>query len=111
MRPVDKQTHMEITTSLGDVHRYYTLHFSEVSGDLHGPLTCVPGTRVEKIQQWLETVPLKSCCVDKETHEWLAHVEISTSCGKLLDLWRNLDEYPVCHGETLTVLVVPGDGE
>ena len=98
---------MEITTSLGDARSYCTLHFSEISGDLHGPLTCAPDTRVEKIQQWLETGPLKSCCVDDEAHEWLAHVEISTTCGKVLDEWNTLDQYPVGDGDTLWVFVVP----
>ena len=111
LRPVAKQTHMEITTSWGAIHRYYELYFSEVSGCIHGPLHFAPDERVEKIQQWLEEETFHSRCVDEETNEWLAHVEISTSCGVVLDECRNLDEYPVCHGDTLTVFVVPRDGE
>ena len=63
--------------------------------------------RVEQIQQWLEEETFRSRCVDEETNEWLAHVEISTSCGMVLDLCRNLDEYPVCDGDTMTVILVP----
>ena len=36
-------------------------------------------------------------------------MEISTSCGIVLELCRNLDEYPVCDGDTLTVILVPGE--
>ena len=87
--------------------RYLTLYFSEVTGEVHGALYIAPDERVEQIQQWLEEETFGSRCVDEETNEWLAHVEISTSCGVVLDERRTLDEYPVCHGDTLTVFVVP----
>ena len=63
--------------------------------------------RVEQIQQWLEEDTFGSRCVDEETNDWLAHVEISTSCGMVLDECRNLNEYPVRDGDTLTVFIVP----
>ena len=87
--------------------RYLTLYFSEVTGEIHGPMHFAPDERVEQIQQWLETYTFRSRCVDEETNDWLVHAEISTSCGMVLDHWRNLDEYPVCDGDTLTVIVVP----
>ena len=62
---------------------------------------------MEETQQWLEEETFHSRCVDEETNEWLAHVEISTSCGEVLDERRTLDEYPLCDGDTLTVVVVP----
>ena len=82
-------------------HRYLTLYFSEVNGDIHGPMYFAPDERVEQIQQWLEEETFRSRCVDEETNEWLAHAEISTSCGMVLDLCRNLYDYPVSDGDTL----------
>ena len=70
-----------------------------------------PDERIEKIQQWLEEDTFRSRCVDEETHDWLAHVEISTSCGVVLDTCHYLDEYPVCGGDTLTVVLVPADSD
>jgi len=69
-----------------------------------------PDERVQIIHQWLEEDTFGSRCVDEETNEWLAHVEISTSCGMVLDESHlfNLDEYPVSDGDTLTVILVPG---
>ena len=87
--------------------RYLRLYFSEVSGEVHGPMLWAPNARVEQIQQWLEEETFESRCVDEETNDWLAHVEISTSCGMVLDLTRTLDEYPVRDGDTLTVFIVP----
>ena len=92
-----------------DSRRYLTLYFSEVTGVIHGPMHFAPDERVEQIQQWLEEDTFRSRCVDEETNEWLAHAEISTSCGMVLDQCRNLDDYPVCDGDTLTVIVVPDD--
>ena len=86
--------------------RYLRLYFSEVSGEVHGPMLWGSDQRVEEIQQWLEEETFESRCVDEETNDWLAHVEISTSCGMVLDLTRTLDEYPVRDGDTLTVFIV-----
>ena len=83
------------------------MYFSEVSGEVHGPMLCAADERVEQIQQWLEEDTFRSRCVDEETNEWLAHVEISTRCGMVLNLTRTLDEYPVRDGDTLTVFIVP----
>ena len=90
-----------------DSRRYFTLYFSEVTGEIHGPMHFAADERVEQIQQWLEEETFRSRCVDEETNEWLAHAEISTSCGMVLDLTRTLDEYPVRDGDTLTVFIVP----
>ena len=68
-----------------------------------------PDEPVEVIQQWLDEETFRSRCVDEETNEWLAHAEISTSCGMVLDLCRNLYDYPVSDGDTLTVILVPAD--
>ena len=86
-----------------------TLYFSEVTGVIHGPMHFAQDERAEQIQQWLEEETFRSRCVDEETNAWLAHVEISTSCGVVLYETRNLDDYPVCDGDTLTVIVVPAD--
>ena len=67
LRPVAEQTHIEITTSWGDVHRFLTLYFCEVSSDIHGPLHFKPDERIEQIQQWLEEDTFRSRCVDEET--------------------------------------------
>ena len=101
------QGHNSIPQHTRSRPRYLTLYFSEVSGDMHGPLHFAPDERVEQIQQWLEEETFRSRCVDEETNDWLAHAEISTSCGMVLDHWRNLDEYPVCDGDTLTLILVP----
>ena len=94
-----------------DSRRYFTLYFSEVTGEIHGPMYFAPDERVEQIQQWLEEDTFRSRCVDEETNEWLAHAEISTSCGMVLDHCRNLPDYHpiVCDGDTLTVVLVPAD--
>ena len=89
--------------------RYLTLYFSQVTGEIHGPMHFAPDERVEQIQHWLEHDTFRSRCVDEETNECLAHAQISTSCGMVLDQCRNLDDYPVCDGDTLTVIVVPAD--
>ena len=88
--------------------RYLTLYFSEVTGEIHGPMHFAPDERVEQIQQWLEEETFRSRCVDEETNEWLAHVEIFTSSGMVLHR-RNLYDYPVSDGDTLTVILVPAD--
>ena len=85
------------------------LYFSEVSGDIHGPLHFAPDEPVEQIQQRLEEDTFRSRCVDNKTNAWLAHVEILTSCGQLLELYRTLDDYPVGDGDNLTVILVPAD--
>ena len=88
---------------------YLTLYFSEVTCAIHGPMQFAPDERVQIIHQWLEEETFGSRCVDEETNEWLAHVEISTSCGMVLDLCRNLPDYHpiVSEGDTLTVILVP----
>ncbi len=86
-----------------------TVHFSEVSGEIHGPIHFKPDERVEQIQQWLDEFTFRSRCVDEETNGWLAHAEISTSCGMVLDECHNLDDYPVCDGDTLTVILLSAD--
>ena len=102
-----KQGHDSIPQHTRTLPNFLALYFSEVSGDIHGPLHFAPDEPVEQIQHRLEAETSRSRCVDEETNEWLAHVEISTSCGIVLDLCHNLDEYPVCHGDTLWVFVVP----
>ena len=66
-----------------------------------------PDERVEQIEQWLEGETFQSLCVDEATNDWLARVEISTSCGVILIENRTLDEYPIRDGDTLTVVIVP----
>ncbi len=87
------------------------LYFAEVGGEVHGPMQFAPGARLEWIQQWLEEETFRSLCVDEATNAWLARVEISTSCGVVLCQTRNLDDYPIRDGDTLTVVVVPDDPE
>ena len=83
------------------------LYFSEVGGEVHGPIHREPNERVEQIQQWREEDTFGSRCVDEETGRFVALVELLTSCGMVLDLTRTLDEYPVRDGDTLTVFIVP----
>ena len=83
------------------------LYFAAVGGEVHGPLHRRPDERVEQIQQWLEEETFRSLCVDEATNAWLARVEISTSCGVVLCQTRNLDDYPIRDGDTLTVVIVP----
>ena len=85
------------------------LYFSEVSGDIHGPLHFAPDEPVEQILQRLEGDTSRSCCVDNKTNAWLAHVEILTNCGQLLELYRTLDDYPASDGDNLTVILVPDE--
>jgi len=66
-----------------------------------------PDERVEQIEQWLEGETFQSLCVDEATNDWVARVEISTSCGVVLIKNRTLDEYPIRDGDTLTVVIVP----
>ena len=87
------------------------LYFAEVGGEVHGPMPFAPNERVEEIEQWLEGETFQSLCVDEATNDWLARVEISTSCGVVLCQTRNLDDYPTRDGDTLTVVVVPNDPE
>ena len=86
-----------------------TLYFSEVNGEIHGPMHVARDEQVEHIQAWLEEKTFRSRCFDEETNEWLAHVEISTSSGRVLDQWRNLDDYLLRDGGTLTVILVPAN--
>ena len=86
-----------------------SLYFSELCGDVHGPLHFAPDEPVEQIQQRLEGDTFRSRCVDNKTNAWLAHVEILTSCGQLLELCSTLDDYPVGNGDTLTVILVPDE--
>ena len=83
------------------------LYFAEVGGEVHGPMQFAPDARLEWIQQWLEEETFQSLCVDEATNDWLARVEISTSCGVILIENRTLDEYPIRDGDTLTVVIVP----
>ena len=85
------------------------LYFSEITGEIHGPMPFAPNERVEKIQQWLEEETFSDRCYDQEANKWLAHVEILTSCGMVLDECSCLDECPVCDGATLTVILMPVD--
>ena len=64
---------------------------------------------MEEILLRLEEETFRSRCVDDETNRCLAHAEILTSCGMVLNLCRNLDEYPVFDGDTLTVILVPDE--
>ena len=68
-----------------------------------------PDEPVEQILQRLEGNTFRSRCVDNKTNAWLAHVEILTSCGQLLELYRTLDDYPVGDGDNLTVILVPDE--
>ena len=86
---------------------YLRLYFSEVSGEVHGPMLWAAHERVEQIQQWLEEEMFRFLCVDEETNQWLAHVELSTESGIVLDFTRTLDEYHVVDGDTLYVVVIP----
>ena len=86
-----------------------TLYFSEVNAEMHGPMHVARDEQVEHIQAWLEEKTFRSRCFDEETNERLAHVEISTSSGRVLDQCRNLYNYPVSDGDTLTVILVPAD--
>ncbi len=83
------------------------LYFAELGGDVHGPMHFAPDERVQQIEQWLEGETFQSLCVDEATNDWLARVEISTSCGVILIENRTLDEYPIRDGDTLTVVIVP----
>ena len=73
---------------------------------MHGPMHFRPDESVEVIQQWLDGETFRSRCVDEVTNEWLAHAEISTSCGMALTEGHNLNEYPVSDGCILTVILV-----
>ena len=53
----------------------------------------------------LEEETFSDRCYDHEANKWLAHVEILTSCGMVLDECSYLDECPVCNGATLTVIL------
>ena len=86
-----------------------TLYFSEVTGEIHGPMHFPADEEVEHIQEWLEEYTFRSRCKNEETYEWLAYAEISTSSGMVLDPCRNLDDYPVSDGDTLTVILVLAD--
>ena len=86
--------------------RKLTLYFSNVAGLIHGHLYCAANERVEQIKQRLESDTFRSRCVDEETHKWLAHVEIATSSGEVLQGCCNLYEYEVSDGDTLTVILV-----
>ena len=57
----------------------------------------------------LEENKFSDRCYDLETKQWLAHVEILTSCGMVPGECSYLDECPVCDGDTLTVILVPAD--
>ena len=76
---------------------------------MHGPMYFRPDEPVEVIQQWLDEETFRSRCVDEETNEWLAHAEISTSCGMVLTEGHNLNEYPVSDECILTVILVSAD--
>ena len=85
------------------------LYFSEVNGNMHGPMFFTPDEPVEVIQQWLDEETFRSHCVDETTNTWVAHAEISTSCGLVLTEFRNLNEYPVSDEDILTVILVSAD--
>ena len=66
-----------------------------------------PHERMEQLSQWLEEETFRDRCFEEETNERLAHVEILTSCGMVIDHCRYHDELPVRDGDTLHVVVVP----
>ena len=79
---------------------------------MHGPMHSRPDESVEVIQQWLDEESqetFRSRCVDEEKLEWLAHAEISTTCGMVLTECHNLSEYPVSDEDILTVILVSAD--
>ena len=88
-----------------------TLYFSEASGEIHGPIEFAPDEQVEQMLPRLEEFTFRSRCVDNKANQWLAHAEISTSSGIILNHGRYLNEYPVCNGDTLTVVVVDFDDQ
>ena len=85
--------------------RHVTLYFSEVTGETHDPMHFSPDEWVQQIQWRLQEETFRSRCVDEVTNNRMAHVELLTTCGTVLDPCRNLDEYPVCDGDILTVIV------
>ena len=86
-----------------------TLYFYEVNGEIHGPMHVARDEQVEQIQAWLEEKTFRSRCFDEETNERLAHVQMSTSSGRVLDQCRNLGNYRLSDGDILTVILVPAN--
>ena len=86
---------------------YLWLSFSEVNGDIHGPMNFRKDERVCFMQQWLHENPFKSRCIDENTNQYVANVEISTTCGTMLNVMCNLSQYRVSDGDTLPVFVRP----
>ena len=68
-----------------------------------------PDEGVEQIQLYLETPTFRSRCIHEETNDSLAHVEIFTCKGKVLDLFDTLEDYPVGDRDILTVILVPDE--
>ena len=85
------------------------MYFTEVSWDIHGPFEFATDEGVEQIQQYLETHTFRSRCIHEETNDWLAHEEIFTCGGKLLDLCDTLEDYPVGDRDILPVILVPDE--
>ena len=88
-----------------------TLYFSDFAGETYGPYVVAADEQVDQIQRRLEDGTFKSRCVDEETNKCVAHVQISTSRGIVLEGHLTLFEYAVHDGDTLTVIMVPGDAE
>ena len=82
---------------------------SQTPYSIHGPELFEADDSVQDMQQWLEETAFRSRCVDENTNKRLPHVQISTSCGMVLDSFRNLHDYPVSNRDTLTVILVPVD--
>ena len=90
------------------MHKYggnLSLYFSELCGDVHGPLHFAPDERVEQILHWLEEQTFRAHCVDEDTNEWLAHATLSTSHGEVLDKRSRLNERSVHDGDILFVIL------
>ena len=90
---------------------YVTLYFSELAGQIHGPMQFAADELVEQVQQWLEQEACRSRCVDEETKKRLAHAQISTSSGDVLETCRHLYEYAVSNNETLSVILMRADAD
>ena len=90
------------------------MYFSDLSGEVDGPVLAHPEEPVEQIKECLEEDLYASRCLHQwialdgvKEVQWKAHVEISTVSGIILCHSRTLDEYPVRDGDTLRVVFIP----